>query len=839
MKKSIPYFLLLFFCLFQQERVQAQENCGFSAIHEQRLQNDTEYKRKYAALNKNLFTTIQNQTLGTAKTNQIYRVPVVVHVLHLGEPLGTGTNISDAQIFAAINELNARYRDTSGIGIDTEIEFCLATRDPNGCPTTGINRVDASGVPNYTLKGINYLNGCGAADEYLVKDLSKWPTYYYYNIWVVNKIECSTLVATGFASAPYGDPYDGTVILSSAMTSVSTVLTHEVGHGLGLLHTFEGDFGNFQCPVDTNCFINGDQICDTPPHMQNGCGATNSCSSSGNWDNSRFNYMSYCSNLDRFTADQKSRMRATFLSFPRSFLLLSSGCTPSNFNANVFKTDVSCFGNCDGSVTVSPICSSGYSYLWSNGNTSNSLSNLCAGTYTLTVTNSDNYTATFPITISEPAAIIASPVVIGASCNGVNDGSINLNVSGGVPFTCGADYAVTIGNGTVVSPNTQYPAPFGNYKWGAKHQLFFHQTELQALGFNSGKIKSVALNVASISGTSVYKNFQIQIKAIPNVGSLNSIQSGLQTVYGAQTVTIHTGWNTFYFNSPFQWNGTTSLILQFCFNDSVSTFNSPVYCTTTPFKSVVYVAKDSVGVCNYLPPTAVSLFKRPNVRFGVCNDSLNYQYLWNTGGTGNSIVGLAQGNYSVTVNDANGCFGTSNVLVGDAIPTVDAGSDVTINSGNSASIGGAPTASGHAPFTYNWVPSLGLNSSTVSNPVASPNSTSIYSVTVTDATGCVSSDTVTVTVSTSIGIAPLPTKNAVHLIPSTTKDLILLKGENLRNGNYTIQVYNALGRMCLERLSSVTNQKLDAQLNCATLSNGVYFIVVSDDSERWVIKYSK
>ena len=110
------------------------------------------------------------------------------------------------------------------------------------------------------------------------------------------------------------------------MTSNSGTLPHEVGHGFFLYHTFNGDGGNVSCPVDTNCIINGDRVCDTPPHKQNDCGATNPCTVTGVWDNSRYNYMSYCPLVNRFTQGQKDRMRATAIIAPRASLLTSAGC---------------------------------------------------------------------------------------------------------------------------------------------------------------------------------------------------------------------------------------------------------------------------------------------------------------------------------------------------------------------------------------------------------------------------------------------------------------------------------------------------------------------------------
>jgi hypothetical protein len=818
-----------------------QNFCGTSELHQKRMQQDSAYRIQQFEFEKNIQQIIQNQknapANGAAKVKQIYTVPLVFHVLHLGEAIGTGTNVSTAQIQSAIAGLNDRFRGINGIGVDTEIDFCLATQDPSGCFTTGINRIDASGIPNYASKGISFNNTCGAVDEVVLKDLSKWSTYYYYNVWVVNLIDCSSLTISGFASPPSGTAYDGTVILASALNSVSTTLTHELGHGLGLWHTFEGDFGNTVCPSNTNCLTEGDLICDTPPHKQSDCGVSNPCASTGVWDNSKENYMSYCGQTNRFTADQKVRMRAAFGGFPRSLLLVSKACISSNFASIISKTDVSCEGVCDGTVSVIPTCPSTYTYSWNNGSSSNTQSGLCGGTYTLTLTDAANVSATIPIIIGEPPAITAIPNATGRSCNGTNDGSIQLQVSGGVPFSCGSNFTHEIGNGTVVSSNTQFPAPFGNSKWGAKHQLFFHQTEVQSGNFTSGKISSVALNVASLSGTTSYKNFEIKMKQIPNVGSLTVLQGGLQTVFNSQTVTISTGWNTFYFNNPFQYTGTGSIILQFCFNDSVSTFNSPVVSTTTPFKSVVYITKDSAGVCDLQPIVAPSAFRRPNVRFGVCNDSLNYAYLWSNGETGNSLSGLDTGLYVVIVRDANGCLTTATSTVNQNFSIANAGSDAFINLGNAAILGGNPSATGTPPFQYTWSPSIGLSSVNAANPFANPAVTTTFVLSVLDSSFCLDSDTVTVFVSTGTNVDELSLNDSIELFTDRNSDSFVLKGKALPNGEYSLKIYDAVGKKCFESNLNINNNQLNSRVNTAQLSKGFYFVSITSGNQTKVLKY--
>ena len=331
MKKSSNFILTLISLLFIQMQSNGQNaECGTDYIHNNLMQTDTAYQKQILLLESQIEASIQNQATINLRTT-IYTIPVVVHVINLGESIGTGTNISNTQIQQAIAGLNDRFRNVNGLGADVEMDFCLATKDPNGNSTNGINRVNGSSVPNYSANGIKPTgNTCSGAVETTIKDLSRWPVSDYYNIWVVSEICNGSFV--GYASYPVGGLYDGLVIVSTSMTSNSGTLPHEVGHGFFLYHTFNGDGGNVSCPIDTDCLIDGDRVCDTPPHKQGDCGTTNPCSTTGVWDNSRYNFMSYCPLVNRFTQGQKDRIRATAIVAPRASLLTSLGCGALGIN---------------------------------------------------------------------------------------------------------------------------------------------------------------------------------------------------------------------------------------------------------------------------------------------------------------------------------------------------------------------------------------------------------------------------------------------------------------------------------------------------------------------------
>ena len=188
-------------------------------------------------------------------------IPVVVHVIH---NFGS-ENVTDNQINAALellnNNINGQDADFASRTPDVfaavvgnpNIEFRLATLDPFGNPTSGINRVQS-----LETQVSNPRNS--------VKSISYWNSYQYLNIWVVKSLPAESNGGTllGYAQFPYQGSMstDGVALISSQFaSSTSSTLTHEVGHWLGLRHVW-GD-----------AICGDDQVADTPPQRySNGFG---------------------------------------------------------------------------------------------------------------------------------------------------------------------------------------------------------------------------------------------------------------------------------------------------------------------------------------------------------------------------------------------------------------------------------------------------------------------------------------------------------------------------------------------------------------------------------------
>lgn len=366
--------------------------CGFDGAHQKLMANNPAYAASVQQMKAKIANFIQNSSnslIVNTTNGPVYQIPVVIHVMHTGGAVGTNYNPSDAQLIGMIDYLNQSYAATwssypnaNNGGTFIPLQFVLAQRDPNCAATNGIVRVDASSDATYVADGITSNPGVDPGeDEAVIKAMSIWPRDLYYNVWVVNKIEgqdgftSTSSFTAGYAYFP-GAPVtlDGTVMLAYSAHSGTITLPHEVGHAFSLYHTFEGDNGGTTCPVDTNCTVDGDEVCDTDPHIRslfNCPTGTNPCT--GNpYGTVVHNFMDYSSCQDRFTPGQKTRIMAALTTdATRTSLISSLGgtalgsqpaastCTPTILNASGNRGPRNIVVS-DASYTYMSVTSSGY-----------------------------------------------------------------------------------------------------------------------------------------------------------------------------------------------------------------------------------------------------------------------------------------------------------------------------------------------------------------------------------------------------------------------------------------------------------------------------------------------
>lgn len=349
--------LLFLLCLGLQQATYAQ-TCGFDAAHQELMNQDPAYAARVSQyLNgvQQWMNANQNTLTMAINGDTLWEIPVVVHVMHTGGAIGSPYNITDGRIDTTIDYLNKTfaaawpsYPAPGSGGTKVPFRFVLAKRAPDCTPTNGINRVDVTAVTDYGVGGYDYAangvrrsNATGVRDDSL-KRLSLWPSDRYYNIWVVNKIDGVDGLSPGSFVAGYAylppapANIDGTVMLASQVNKDKITLPHEIGHAMGLLHTFQGPFATppaAPCPINNNCSTDGDFCCDTQPHIQPSnvglcpTGTFNACFSANFDDATAKNIMNYTSCQDRFTPNQRDRAIASFVAY-RSSLISSSASVP-------------------------------------------------------------------------------------------------------------------------------------------------------------------------------------------------------------------------------------------------------------------------------------------------------------------------------------------------------------------------------------------------------------------------------------------------------------------------------------------------------------------------------
>ena len=346
----------------------SQERCGTEEITEKMKELNLQYAIEREKVNHQTEQWIEKNQNYTPKT--IITIPVVVHVVWKT----LTQNISDAQVQSQIDVLNNDYRRLNidqintpniwqGIAADCEIEFCLASIDPNGQPTNGINRVQTN-VGQFGMSSDIHTSSDGGADD--------WPNDDYLNIWVCN-ISSGLL---GYATPPsnfigdgdglvIGYRYFGDTGVLDNIYKKGRTATHEIGHWLNLDHVW-GGWGS----------CGNDNVSDTPKQESENYGCpgfplnVDACNTTNPNGDMFMNYMDYtndaCMNL--FTNGQKIRMLAALNQYRPNMINhnLCDGSTNINENKNLNKVVIKII-DVLGRETNYPKINNTYFYIFSDG----------------------------------------------------------------------------------------------------------------------------------------------------------------------------------------------------------------------------------------------------------------------------------------------------------------------------------------------------------------------------------------------------------------------------------------------------------------------------------------
>ena len=486
---SIFYKFFLFVALFTSliNKIGAQHlisnklivpdkrTCGTLDHHDYLKQTRPNYEKDFDEYNKMLehyLETNRNNT-GLNSTNAVITIPVVIHVVYR-----TATeNITDAQAISQFSVLNADFQRTNadttlgsafyGAAGRVNFQFCLAQRDPNGNPTTGVVHKQTTVTTFSTNDAVKFTAQGGD---------NAWDVTRYMNIWVCN-LGASLLGYGEFPTTALSNTWGlvlnytctGTIGTAQAPFDLGRTGTHEFGHCFNLFHIW-GD--------DNGACTGSDQCTDTPNQ-----GAENyGCPTLPKTDNCTaaapgvmcMNYMDYTDDacMVMFSKQQCTRMLAVVSNPPWNVLQTSNACTPlSALDAglNTFLNPSNGSSSCSTSLTPqliltnsgsSTLTSSTISYSIDGGtnqtlNWTGSLATGLTATVTLnTFTGLSVGTHTISATVSSPNG--------GSDQNALNNtltSTFSVVVGQALPFTEGFEGA------TFVPANWSYTPINNTNKW--------------------------------------------------------------------------------------------------------------------------------------------------------------------------------------------------------------------------------------------------------------------------------------------------------------------------------------------------------------------------------------
>jgi len=403
-------------------------------------------------------------------------------------------------------------------------------------------------------------------------------------------------------------------------------------------------------------------------------------------------------------------------------VFVGPGGLPSTVQTSV--VNVSCFGGTNGVATAN--VNGGqqpYTYQWSNGGVTSGISSLVAGTYTVLITTANGCTTTAGIIVTQPSSALSLlQSQTNVSCNGGNNGSASIIVSGG---TTGYTYLWSNG-----------------------------QSSSTSNGLIAGTYTATVNDANGCTVTATYSIVQPQVLS-SNVLVVNNVScsagaNGLAIV----SVSGGTGFYTYSWSNA-QNTQTASGLSAGNYTVTVTDANG---CTST---STVIITQPTL-ISMYYTQNNVSCNGANNgsATFSPSGGNGAYTYSWSTGANGSSVNNLGAGTYSLTVTDAKGCTATQQVIITQ--PAVLTATFTTTNvscSGGNNGMASITVNGGTSGYTFAW--SNGSTSQQVNTLLAGN-----YTVSITDARGCSTNVTFNISQPSQLSVV-------------TTKPPSLCAGQNL------------------------------------------------------------
>ncbi|MBN8680928.1 MAG: SprB repeat-containing protein, partial [Chitinophagales bacterium] len=413
------------------------------------------------------------------------------------------------------------------------------------------------------------------------------------------------------------------------------------------------------------------------------------------------------------------------------------------YSYKAVATNISCNGNTDGAIDLTVAGGRpAFTYDWSNDgpddpdNDTQDLSGLAAGTYTVTITDNVGCTTTVTATITEPAVIsITEQLITGASCGGGADGAIDINVAGGTP-----GYTYDWSNNGPQDPDTD-PQDLTGLSAGIYTVTVTDANSCSAT--NSFSVPGASSLMLSIAG---------QTNVSCNGGSNGAIDLAVSGGTPNYTYDWSNNGSQDPDSDPQDLSGLTAGTYTVTVTDANGCSSTISATITEPTALNLSIAGVTNVSCNGGSNGAIDL--------AVSGGTAGYSYDWSNNGSQDpdsdpqDLSGLTAGTYTVTVTDANGCSSTISATVTQptALNLSIAGvTNVSCNGGSNGAIDLA-VSGGTAGYTYDW------NNNGSQDPDSDPQDLSgltagTYTVTVTDANGCSSTISATITEPTALNLS--------------------------------------------------------------------------------------
>jgi gliding motility-associated-like protein len=468
---------------------------------------------------------------------------------------------------------------------------------------------------------------------------------------------------------------------------------------------------------------------------------------------------------------------------------------PDPIVANLSTTPASCFGACDGTATVGPTGGAGgYDFFWEpepiNGQGTPQATDLCAGAYTVTITDADGCAIVQGVLILEPPLLEATPIATHPLCADACDGTITVQPSGGTaPYTfvwspeppqgqgtaiaselCAGSWSVIIsdanGCDTTLSivlvdpdPLTAVVSTVDNLCAGdcfgeasvtigggtAGYTIVWQDDSGATIAQDVATIAALCtgaytVNVIDANGCAINPSFSILENASIGADVLSTNETCFGPCDGTASITPFGGVGPYSFNwdpEPATGQGTAQ-VTGLCAGPSTVTITDDLGCSTAvtvtilPFQDIAPNAVVENITCSGSCDGSITL--------GTTGGNAPYAYAWQPvppGGNGDPVItGLCAGEWTVTITDATGCTLQASWTVTEPLPlevTIDAVVDATCQGSLDGSIS-ITTAGGTEPYAWQWTGPAGFTATTedITGLLAGS-----YTIAVTDANGCV------------------------------------------------------------------------------------------------------